>query len=164
MNGWGDLLAVSHRLLVPLDGSALAATVLLDVASLARSTGARVHVLRAVEPRIGGVHHLAVREAEEYVAGVADRLRAKGVAELSTSVWEGSAARAIVEAARRQGADIIVMSTRGRARLAHLLSGSVVQSVLRATTVPVLLLRPGDSRVHPPPGPHARLVSRQGAT
>ena len=150
----------SHALLVPLDGSALAATVLLDVASLARSTGARVHVLRAVEPRIGVVHHLAVREAKEYVAGVADRLRAKGVSELSTSVWEGSAARAIVEAAQREQVDLIVMTTRGRTRLAHLLFGSVAESVLRATTVPVLLLRPADSPVHPPPGPHARLVSQ----
>ncbi len=164
MNGWGDLLAVSHRLLVPLDGSARAAMVLIRVASLARSTGARVHVLRAVERRVGGRHHLALREAEEYVAGVADRLRATGVAELSTSVWEGPAAHAIMEAAQRERADLIVMTTRGRGRLAHLLRGSVAESVVRATPVPVLLLRPADSPVHPPPGSEARLVSRSGAT
>ncbi|HXJ79137.1 MAG TPA: universal stress protein [Candidatus Methylomirabilis sp.] len=152
-----------HDILVPLGGSGRAATVLLHVASLASSTGARVHLLRAVERRIGGVHHLAVREAEEYVAGVADRLRAKGVAELSTSVWEGSAVRAIVEAAQRERADLIVMTTHGRGRLAHLLFGSVAESVVRATTVPVLLLRPADSRAHPPAGSHARLVSRSGA-
>jgi nucleotide-binding universal stress UspA family protein len=138
-----------HELLIPLDGSALAARVLRHVPGMARSTGAHVHVLRAVERRVGVVHHLAVREAEEYVAGVADRLRAKGVIGLSTSVWEGSAARAIVEAARREAADLIVMSTQGRARLSHQLFGSVSESVLRATTVPVLLLQPGDSPVHP---------------
>ena len=153
-----------HELLVPLDGSALAATVLPRVASLARSTGARVHVLRAVQPRVGEPHRLALREAELYVAGVADRLRARGVAELSTSVWEGPAARAIVEAAQRERADLIVMTTRSRGRLAHLLLGSVAESVLRATTVPVLLLRPADSPVLPPPGSEARLVSSSDAT
>jgi hypothetical protein len=48
------------------------------------------------------------REAEEYVLSVAEELRADGVAEVTTSVWEGSPARAVTEAALRENIDVIV--------------------------------------------------------
>ena len=57
-------------------------------------------------------------------------------------VWCGPPASAIVEVARTEKVDLIVMATHGRSGLEHLVLGSVVESVLRNTPAPVLVLRP----------------------
>jgi universal stress protein A len=49
----------------------------------------------------------------------------------------------IVRAARELGVDLIVMATHGRTGLAHLVSGSVTEHVIRETACPVLVIRPG---------------------
>jgi nucleotide-binding universal stress UspA family protein len=71
---------------------------------------------------------------------------------VETSVWYGPAAPAIVDAARLRRADLIVMSSHGRSGLGRLILGSVAESVLRGTGVPILLLRAPDAPLQPPPG------------
>jgi nucleotide-binding universal stress UspA family protein len=56
-------------------------------------------------------------------------------------VWYGPAAAAIVEGVASQKADLIVMSTHGRSGIGRLVLGSVTESVLRGTTVPILIVR-----------------------
>ena len=68
-----------------------------------------------------------------------------GVKDVATSVWYGPPVESIADAARYRSADLIVMTTHGRSGLSRLLLGSVAEAVLRATTTPVLLLRPGQS-------------------
>ena len=48
---------------------------------------------------------------------------------------------AIVEAANRHGADLIVMASHGRKGIKRVLLGSETQNVLTHSTVPVLVLR-----------------------
>lgn len=50
-------------------------------------------------------------------------------------------ARAIVAAAHELPADLIVVGTRGRGRLSHLLLGSVAEHVIRAAPCPVLVVK-----------------------
>lgn len=50
--------------------------------------------------------------------------------------------KGIVEEAKRDGADMIVISTRGRTGLSHILLGSVTEKVVREATCPVLSIRP----------------------
>ena len=57
------------------------------------------------------------------------------------NVKVGEPTPAIVGAAKRSGADLIVMATEGRSGLAHLLMGSVADAVLRTVSIPVLALR-----------------------
>lgn len=47
----------------------------------------------------------------------------------------------IVRVARRDGCDLIVMGTRGRTGLRHLLLGSVAERVMRAAPCPVITVR-----------------------
>jgi nucleotide-binding universal stress UspA family protein len=59
-----------------------------------------------------------------------ERARHLGVAEVHIQSGWGDAAEAIIEIARRQSVDAIVIGRRGRGRLAGLLLGSVSQKVV----------------------------------
>ena len=149
------------KILVPLDGSALAESAIAKAMELAgpESTlmllrAAEAHALPGVDPTEAQTE--VVREAEDYLAAVATRLREQGD-RVETSVWYGPAAPAIVEAARLRKADVIVMSTHGRSGIGRLILGSVAESVLRGTSTPILLLRVPGAPVEAPGGvSHAR--------
>jgi nucleotide-binding universal stress UspA family protein len=146
-----------NKILVPLDGSALAESAIAKAMDLAGAEStfmllraAEAHTLPGVDPTEAQVE--VVREAEEYLASVATRLREQGVTSVETSVWYGPAPSAIVEAARLRKADLIVMSTHGRSGLGRLILGSVAESVLRGATTPILLLRVPGAPVEAPWG------------
>jgi nucleotide-binding universal stress UspA family protein len=143
--------AAYRRVLVPLDGSALAEGVLPFVARLARPLGLEIALLRVVPmvpPRVvEGSRHVEVdegerlaREAEEYVQGVAHRLVADGF-RTATAVRTGEAASEIIAGARECQADLIGMMTHGRSGLGRLFFGSVAEAVLRRADIPVFLVR-----------------------
>ena len=146
------------KILVPLDGSALAETAIPKAIELAQDApAASLLLLRAAEaPAFSGdpieAQVAVVRDAEEYLDAVAERVRAEGFEKFTTSVWYGPAAPAIVEAAQITKADLIVMSTHGRSGLGRLLLGSVAESVLRGTRTPLLLLRPDGAPIERPAG------------
>jgi len=135
-------------ILVPLDGSSVAEAALTPAMDLAREAGAKLVLLRAAEaptrPMADPVEAQVVvmKDAQEYLAAAQDRVMAAGVADVEVSAWYGPPVEAIVEAARYRRADLIVMSSHGRSGVARLVMGSVAELVLRATTVPILVIRP----------------------
>ena len=152
------------RVLVPLDGSAEAEVALPYARGMVGATGGTLHLVYAV-PRVesltGGRAAVArysptasaamLDEAEEgataYVRDLADRLRADHVAVQATIVRDDPAT-AIVEAAGRIHADLIVMASHGRAGIAGAWAGSVSSKVLARAPGPFLLIRaPGPA--HP---------------
>lgn len=142
------------RILVPLDGSSLAEGILPEVAELARLHGAEVMLLRVAlahtcpggEASEAQVH--AVEEAEGHLAEVERRLVALGIT-VSRGVRCGDATEEILDHARARHADLIAMSTHGRRGIVRLMLGSVAEAVLRASPVPVLLLRAKASALSP---------------
>jgi len=145
------------KLLVPLDGSALAETALPTAIQLAKEQGGSLSLVRAVEAwgvtsDVVEAEIRVVREAEQYLAKLADLLRANGYDRVDTSVWYGAPARSIVDAASAHKADLIVMTSHGRGGISRLIMGSVAESVLRGTRTPILLLRAGGAGVSPPDG------------
>lgn len=133
------------KIMVPLDGSTLAeaalrrATDLVNGGTLSLLRAAEAHTLPGVDPVQAQVD--AVKDAEDYLAAVAGRLKDRGVKNVETHVWYGPAAAAIIEAARVQKVDLIVMSTHGRSGLGRLILGSVAEMVLRGTRTPILVVR-----------------------
>ncbi len=127
----------ARRILVPLDGSALAERVLPHVIELARHSEARIDLLRTAS---GHGETESVTACEAYLGGVAERLGAEGVGNVRTSVWEGDPVGAILKAARFRKVDLIVMTTHGRSGLGRLAVGSVAEAVLRRTRTPVLVI------------------------
>jgi nucleotide-binding universal stress UspA family protein len=57
-------------------------------------------------------------------------------------VVEGSPKAEIIAYARKHQIDLIVLATHGRSGLAHVLMGSVSESVVRTARCPVLTVRP----------------------
>jgi nucleotide-binding universal stress UspA family protein len=150
-----------NRIVVTLDGSALASDILDPVSELARCTWARLFLLRivppvplvtadivatwAIQPAPGqdeAATKQLVHEAYEQLNAVAHDLAGQGLRDVETHVVvEARPARAILDFARKQEADLIAMATHGRGA-SRLLVGSVADKVLRASDVPVLLRRP----------------------
>jgi len=54
---------------------------------------------------------------------------------------EGNAAVEAVNAAKAEGADLLVVGTHGRSALTHLLLGSVAEKIVRSAGCPVLTVR-----------------------
>jgi universal stress protein A len=62
--------------------------------------------------------------------------------EVRRSVVIGSLFQKIIETAEAEHVDLIVMATRGRTGLSHLIIGSVADPVVRTAPCPVLTIRP----------------------
>jgi nucleotide-binding universal stress UspA family protein len=147
----------ADKILIPLDGSEMAEAAIAPALEMVQA-GSSLVLMRAADARIlPGTDAIdaqvqAVREAEDYLAGVKARLEKTGTKGVETHVWYGPAAPAVVEAARVQKVDLSVMSTHGRSGFGRIIFGSVAESVLRGTRVPIFLVRPPDAPVEPPAG------------
>ncbi|MCC6178349.1 MAG: universal stress protein [Chloroflexi bacterium] len=140
------------RILVPLDGSALAEEILTPAGQMADQLGAQLHLLRAVEPHPVGVRanapHAAgslraggLVRARAYLAHIVDRVRRVDMAVTMRAVV-GRPETTIADAAREADVDLIAMATHGRGGLKRLLLGSVTNATLQKAGVPLLLVRP----------------------
>jgi len=135
-----------ERILIPLDGSPVSEAVLSQVERIVRRTDSELVLLRAA-PK--GVYPYAdlpvtlereVEEAKAYVQQIASRLSEQG-ARARGIVRDGSPAGAILDLAQQENITLIAMATHGRTGLSRWVFGSVAEKVLRASPVPLLLLR-----------------------
>jgi nucleotide-binding universal stress UspA family protein len=142
-----------ERIMMPTDGSDVslgAAERAIELARLAGGTLLLVYVhQRYPYQGVGATHaaglheHLAQgqRQAAEAFERVR-RLAEDRQVRIETSVLEGnSPAERVVEAARAERVDQIVMASRGRTGAARLLLGSVTSKVLELSSVPVLVVK-----------------------
>src|SRR6185369_3149141 len=138
-----------RRLLVPHDLSIHADDALGAAADLAGPKG-ELLVLHAVMPIMPTAEMMAapiyvpvdemVADAKRYLERiVANRIGRRGP-KTTIKVVVGDPYRSIINHTRDR--DAIVMSTRGRTGLAHLLIGSVAEKTVRHSPIPVLTLRP----------------------
>jgi nucleotide-binding universal stress UspA family protein len=141
-----------ERMLVPLDGSEGAEAILPFAEQVAGPLDAEVVLFRVLEPpspielvASAGVvtpDTFTLREidAKRYLSEIERRLTKKGL-RVRTRVILGSPTEEILAAVRSVSADLIAMATHGRSGVGRVLLGSVAESVLRASPVPVLLIR-----------------------
>ena len=149
-----------RRILVPLDGSALALEVLPAASALAQCGEGHLVLLQVVDPVPAFISEVGlpfvfpppvqaglttadlVAGAEQSLTQTASKLSDNGCDSVETRVVVATdAAQAIVDFARDNGIDAIGMSTHGRG-VSRLLIGSVADRVLRASVLPILLRRP----------------------
>ena len=134
-------------IIVPLDGSDFAARAIPHATVLARSSGAKLVLVRVLAHRAPGS---AIDEMEAIQAALnldaeairADGLRVETIVRRVHPVHADDVAHAISAVADEQQAELIVMSTHGRGGLGRWIYGSVADSVLQQSTTPVLLVSP----------------------
>lgn len=153
-----------RTLIVPLDGSKLAESVLPHVEILAKQRGDEpvdVVLLRISEmvtiptyytPDVSGValnwdnfiQQETVRRkqmAKEYLAEIENRLRNSGVV-VRSEVIEGQPNDEIVNYANKLPFSMIIMATHGRSGLSRLVYGSAAANILHGVNKPMFIIKP----------------------
>lgn len=131
-----------QKILVAFDRTPVSLPAWSHAADLARRFGSTleaVYVEPLQTPGVGlyPVRALTPARARELRAAVQEAVGAA----VKVHVTEGDPALRIVGVARRTQAELIVMGTHGRSGAMRLLLGSVAEEVLRASPVPVLVVR-----------------------
>src|SRR5579859_162523 len=153
-----------NTVVVPLDGSELAERALPYAVRFAAERGGRLVLVRAaLGPPPSGLDWerqqlAAMAEANTYLASVAEKVATR--VPVRTAPVYGHPADEILAVVRQFDADSIVMATHGRTGLAHLLYGSVAETVLSHSPVPVFVVhaRPGEAAAAPFDAASARVI------
>ena len=141
------------RILFPTDGSDITAKALQSALGLAKLCGAEIHALAVMEPfPYSAISEMQPVPPQEFLDAqlrvatarlkvVTDAAEAAGVASKAHSVeglhpWE-----AMLDHAKAQGCDLVVMASHGRRGMSALLLGSETQKVLTHSILPVLVVR-----------------------
>ena len=142
------------NILVPTDGSVLSASAVDKAMTLARDVKAKVTVMTAIEPfhvltttpaslsdtRESYAKH-AKAEAERVLADAQKKAKELGVTCTIVQVEADQPYKAIIEAAEKNGCDLIAMASHGRRGVAALVIGSETTKVLTHSAIPVLVYR-----------------------
>ncbi len=153
-----------RTILALLDGSELAERILPHVKALAQQRGTEpveVVLLRVCEPPVTPTYYTpefpgvplnwgeyveqemarSKKAAADYLAKIEKQLKEENI-KAQSKVLTGKAADVIVDYAKKNPFNVIVMATHGRSGLGRWVYGSVAENVLQAVTSPALLVRP----------------------
>jgi nucleotide-binding universal stress UspA family protein len=161
-----------RTILVPVDFSACSLSGLTYAVRFAREVGARIIVLHVTDlgpvmmtTACGDYDSPTYLEAARRRCG--DRMQAflkqvdfDGVP-VDTFAVAGYCPAAIYEAAAKQGADLIIISTHGRTGLSHAFIGSVAEGTVRHAGCPVLVVPSFPSVCEAPPTKNVRRRRKQ---
>lgn len=139
-----------NTILVTTDGSELGQHALSHAQGLAQALGAELLVLSIqTDPVVAAYGEYAYamptsRENMDEVKAGLEYILHERVPDAKIMVERAQGrhvSRAILDVAREQGAQMIVMTTHGRSGLGRALLGSVAQAVAQQAAVPVLLIK-----------------------
>jgi nucleotide-binding universal stress UspA family protein len=143
------------KIMVPLDGSELAESVLPHVKALIKAFNIKVVILaRVVEPtRYSRSGEDAFNpedmqkwdasrksSARDYLEKIAKRFKHEGTT-VHCEVFVGKVTENLIDYAEQNGIDLIIMATHGRSGVSRWVLGSVADKLLRSASVPVLMIR-----------------------
>ncbi|MCL4857965.1 MAG: universal stress protein [Caldilineaceae bacterium] len=139
-------------ILTPLDGSARAERILPQVEAIAERFGAEIVLLQVIEPAsvgittrdgstmvLMGLVDQQISEARAYLEGLRAQIQSRGL-KARVLVAYGPPVSIILDAAEREGADLIAMASHGRTGLERVFYGSVAAGVLNQASQPLLLI------------------------
>lgn len=130
------------HILLPTDGSDRSIRAVMAGIELAKALGAKVTGLFVSEATyIPEVAESPTPRAEAALSIVAQRAKDAGVTSVCVSMEGDTPQEAIVQVARENACDLIIMGTHGRSKVGKFFLGSVAASVLADCETPVLLYR-----------------------
>jgi nucleotide-binding universal stress UspA family protein len=140
-------------ILVPLDGSKSAESILPQVKSMASLYNAAVVLLKVEEPSILLGHDEVIdlakyqeerrnlrKKAETYLSGIQEKLRAEDI-QAKTIIENGVVVKTILEVADREGADLVAMASLGWGIFSRDIYGSTAVNVMQRIDRPLLIIR-----------------------
>jgi nucleotide-binding universal stress UspA family protein len=138
------------RILVPLDGSKTAEKVLPVAIAEARCHGAAIVVLRVIAPLRSSLMMIpslveisnenVMQIVQDYLNDVTERLRSEGL-DVETNVVQGPPAQRIIEFAKREGCDLIIIGSRGETGALRWRFGGVSDKIVKAKIrIPVMIV------------------------
>jgi nucleotide-binding universal stress UspA family protein len=140
------------RIVVPLDGSAMAEQILPEVAALALGLNATVHLLQVLTPQTYSQEQIvepgypwweaAIAGADAYLSGPAGSLAKDGVKVNKEVILGESVATAIMDYAARIEANLIAIATSGSGGMTRFVFGSVADAVTRQSPTSLLVFHP----------------------
>ena len=152
------------RILVPLDGSQPSEQAIPYAIEMAKRFDAEVTLLRVApvtrltsselssqgnpleaELLISQARRrdkLRETKAGQYIQGKLGEIQAQGVSG-SSQIAVGDPSKAILDFCRNENIDLVVMTTSGKSGIRRALIGSVADTLIRETRIPVLVVRPG---------------------
>jgi nucleotide-binding universal stress UspA family protein len=145
--------AAPDSIIVPLDGSTLAESVLVYVVELAKAFNAKITLLRTYSlkqiifrfedyhPDLDELKGTLRWDAMSYLDEKVAELKSRGLADVLCSVTEGDAAETIIEMGKASPNTLIAMSTQSGSTIRHWVLGSVTERVLRHGNNPVLAIQ-----------------------
>lgn len=138
-----------QKILVPVDESEAAMRALQEACQLAQSTHAAIYALHILDyaqvawSNTGLVQQDAQQPQDaviERTKQIFQQYQVNGETEVLNNTGE-KIAQIIVRKAQENACDLIIMGTHGLTGVMHLLMGSVAEGVLRASKIPVMLIR-----------------------
>ncbi len=145
------------KIMVPLDGSKLAETVLPHLETVVKGCESpEVIFVQAVEPltipygrelsqftsfeQLKAFETHQKSEAEKYLKEIVERLRKAGANARSVVIY-GRASETLVDFVNNNNVDLVIMATHGRSEVGRWVWGSVADRLLRSLNVPILMVR-----------------------
>ena len=148
--------AVLRSIIVPLDGSELAESVLPTAVKFARLFNVGMVLFRTYElpasayygrenylPNYEELKNRVKEQAQDYLDKRIEAIKAEGVQRVSSVLIEGSGPNEIIDYARKTPNALITMCTHGRSGVKRCVLGSVTEKVVRHSGDPVLVMRGG---------------------
>ena len=144
------------NILVPTDGSPLSTDTVKRAVTFAKETGAKLTFFFAkpdypvafygegalIDPTTPEKFaKMAEQQAQEVLSAANQLAQAEGVACELRSTTGDIPYEAIIDAAKKEGCDLIFMASHGRRGFSGLLLGSETQKVLTHSKIPVLVYR-----------------------
>ncbi len=144
--------SIYRKIMVATDGSELVKKAVDTAVEVAKISEAKLYAVYVITSGGGSLRHPKDvgweksmgehlrKEGEEATAFVQDSGKAAGV-EVESVILEGNAGHEIVEFAKKNDIDLIVMGTLGKTGIQRFLLGSVAENVVRHSTKAVVVAR-----------------------
>lgn len=153
--GGKTISARIERILVGLDGSIRSEKALVYARAIAKATGSEIVLLtvpavpetgkyRAAAEVVEKIRHSAEEQMEVFLNAVANSLKKEGF-QVRTLVTGTHPARTIVAQAEENGADLILLTSRGRGGMDLIFTGSAAERVVDQSELPVLMVPTANS-------------------
>jgi nucleotide-binding universal stress UspA family protein len=143
---------VAARIVVPLDGSAMAEQILPQVTVLASAFNATVNLLHVLTPQTYSQKRIVqpglpwwdadIATADAYLSGQAEHLAASGVKVAKDVTLNTDVTAAILDYAIRVGASCIAVATNGVGGIRRFVFGTVADEVTRRSPISLLVFHP----------------------